>query len=769
MHVKISNLKLIHFVFFIIFINLQIGIADVFCGIIQGTVFDKDTGKPIENANVIILNTKYGSATNHNGFFIIKTPANQYEIEARMMGYKIARQTGVVTEQQELVLNFHLEAKVYQMPAVQIISDKFKSKHEISILPIQPHELKKVPALAEPDILRAVSILPGVTSINDFSSQFFVRGGNFDQTMIFFDGAPVYNPYHLGGIFSMFYSEALGEVTLHAGGYPVQDDGYLSGILNIHTKDYNNAKKATMSIASSGLIFENKLLGGTCLLSLRRTYLDIFSLMLGEKWSYYFYDVIAKYTIDINSNNRLHLSTFYSKDHLGTLPEEEFDRPHSEAPNWGNKVLTGKWNSILNPNLYLESLITYSESFMKARTLNNDVNNTLTDLTFKENLYINWGVNHLLLGGSLKKFNFNYEWDIRESALSDIVKPVADVFFDYAPRIFKFQKSCYQAGIYFQNEVNLSDILTATCGLRWNRFSANPHTGFAPRVSISYEFDHRTKMSMTYGKFHQYLYTLKEQKNQSLFTPFTAILPIDSGQQIRPATSDHYIVGLEIKNLCWNLDVTLENYYKKYKNLITSLDDIPRYQHEDGFAYGCDLLIKKDAGKFRGWMSYAFGVSKKVSRDFTYYTNYDRTHTVKTLGYFQLTQKWKLNFYWIYASGTCYTPLIGKFQGGCDWREDRGEPEVLIGDFRISDSFMTRQLYGTKNSLRLPAYHRLDLGVSRNFYIKNHVLSVNFQVLNVYLNDNPFYYDYSVNRNSYHPKQSNGLPILPTMAIEMEF
>ena len=748
------------------FFGIQPGLSNTIDGIVQGHVIDKAIGKSLENANVIILNTKFGAATDHNGFFKLKIPANQYEIEVRMMGYKRVRQQCIVTPNQEVVLNFYLEPEVYQFQPVDVVAEKFASQTEISLLPIRLPELKKVPALAEPDVLRAVTILPGVTSINDFSSQFFVRGGNFDQTMILFDGAPVYNPYHLGGIFSMFYAEALGDVVLHAGGYPAQEDGYLSGKLNIHTKEYNGVKKASLSIASAGFVFENRLWKGTCLVSFRRTYFDLFSLMVGQKLPYYFYDVIGKYAIDVNSNNKMNISAFYSKDMLGTLPDKELEKPDAESPNWGNKVLSIQWNSLLNSNMYLESHITYSESFNSANTVNNIVTNRISDFTFSENLYYNWGKQNLSCGFSIKKLQFCYDWDIHYSELSDLIHPVADAFFDYAPASFNFRKDCFQSGYYLQNEINITKKMSTTVGLRLNHFSLNKETNLAPRLNICYELNPTTKLKWTYGRFYQYLYTLKERKSQSIFTPFTAIFPIDSNQNIQPANSDHYIAGIEIKNFFWNWDLLLEGYYKKYHNLITSLDEIPRYRHENGYALGCDLLLKKSEGKFKGWLSYSYGVSKKENQHQDYFTSYDRPHSIKFLGYFQLTQKWKLNLFWVYSSGTPYTPIIGKFKGGWDWREELGDPTVVIGDDQ--NSLIDRRLFGEKNSLRFPAYHRFDIGISRNYYVKNHILSLNFQILNVYNNDNPYYYDYEVSYFNSRPKQSKGLPILPTIAFEIE-
>lgn len=764
-------------------LNFKPASSFILYGFVGGHVCDRQTGKAIENANVIVLETSYGTITDEAGWFKLKLPANQYEVVVKVMGYKSERKSCTIAPNAEVTLNFDLEPRVYEFQSVSVMADRFKSQTEISLFPLRSTKLKKVPAMVEPDILRAVTILPGVTSVNDFSSQFFVRGGNFDQTMILFDGAPVYNPYHLGGIFSMFYAEALGDVALQAGGYPVEEDGYLSGILDVRTKKIIGAKKATLSAASSGCLLESQYKKSSFLLSLRRTYFDLFNLMVGEDIPYYFYDAIGKYTLDLNDNNKINLSAFYSKDFLGALEEVELIKPYDKAPSWGNKLISGQWQCILSPSAFLEHQLSYSRAFCNAHTVHNLVANNLTDLTLKEQLNYQWGAHQFLVGFTFKKLDFSYYWDIDnlDNVLVDYIWPIADVFFDYAPPRFRFQKQNWQWGMFTQDAFKLSPKWFATVGLRLNRFSSSQRWNWAPRIQFTYDLTHRLKLKGTYGRFYQYLYTLKERKTDAIFAPFTVYFPVDSDQNLQPAASDHYIIGAELENVLWGLDVSYEVYYKDNHHLITSLDAIPRYQHDDGYALGGDLLLKKDEGKFKSWLSYSQGISKKIAPDREYYTSYDRPHTIKALGSWQLGRKWSLNLFWIYCSGSPYTPLIGKFEGGWNWRNDEDAFYPVIGDYR--DFITTRRLYGARNSLRFPAYHRLDLGVSRRFYIWNHIMTWNIQVLNVYDQNNPYFYDYDVNTVYYsrdketgieypdptkNVKKSKGLPILPSFSFEFE-
>jgi len=68
-------------------------------------------------------------------------------------------------------------------------------------------------------------MLPGVKTMNDFSSALYVRGSTPDQNLIMLDNVPVYNPYHLGGVFSAFSTDAIGNTDFSAGGFPAQYGG----------------------------------------------------------------------------------------------------------------------------------------------------------------------------------------------------------------------------------------------------------------------------------------------------------------------------------------------------------------------------------------------------------------------------------------------------------------------------------------------------------------------------------------------------------------
>ena len=125
-------------------------------------------------------------------------------------------------------------------------------------------------------------MLPGVQTINDFSSALYVRGSTPDQNLIMLDGITVYNPYHLGGIFSTFNTDAIKEADFHAGGFPARYGGRMGAILSVINREGNTERiqgNANISIISSKGLIEGPLprfkgIKGSWMLAGRRTYLD---------------------------------------------------------------------------------------------------------------------------------------------------------------------------------------------------------------------------------------------------------------------------------------------------------------------------------------------------------------------------------------------------------------------------------------------------------------------------------------------------------------
>ena len=324
-------MKIFYYIFFIFALGLQ---AQEF-GTISGFIRDQATGEPLSYANVFIKDSNKGGITNLDGYFVLtQVPADSGEIVVSIIGFAMVTQKYYLEADENLRLDFRLQQTVLEGEVVDVFGEAQKMRNlvEPSRVSIDLRTLESIPAFIEPDLFRTVQLLPGVQTLNDFSSALYVRGSTPDQNLIMLDGITVYNPYHLGGIFSTFNTDAIKEADFHAGGFPARYGGRMGAILNVINREGNTEKfegHANISLISSKLLMEGPLpkfkgLKGSWMIAGRRTYFDTFFNAIcgdacdeaGFKFPYFFYDYQLKVNIDVNQDHRLTYSRFYGDDVL---------------------------------------------------------------------------------------------------------------------------------------------------------------------------------------------------------------------------------------------------------------------------------------------------------------------------------------------------------------------------------------------------------------------------------------------------------------------
>ena len=252
---------------------------------VNGFVRDDLNGEPISYANVFISNTSIGAATNRDGYFVISDiPSGSYEINVSMIGYAVYKETIELSDTSSTRIEVRLKKQVIQGSEILVTAErqKFERSMESSQISLDIREINSAPAFIEPDVFRTLQMLPGVQTTSDFSSALYVRGSTPDQNLIMLDGIVIYNPYHLGGIFSTFNTDAIKEADFHAGGFPARYGGRMGAILNVLNRE-GNANKITgmfnISLISSKGLLEGPLpkwkgMKGSWMISGRRTYFD---------------------------------------------------------------------------------------------------------------------------------------------------------------------------------------------------------------------------------------------------------------------------------------------------------------------------------------------------------------------------------------------------------------------------------------------------------------------------------------------------------------
>ncbi|MEM6700489.1 MAG: TonB-dependent receptor [Bacteroidota bacterium] len=204
---------------------------------ISGYIKNAETGEELLYASVLSLEESSGATTNLYGFYSLSLPKGTHTLQFSYLGYETLEK--IVDLQENLALNIELLPAGVALEEVVVegrVADQAVKETAMSRIEMDIEQIKKMPALlGEPDIIKSIQLLPGVTSAGEGSSSFFVRGGSADQNLVLIDEAPVYDVSHVFGIFSVFNADIIKSAELYKGGIPAKHGGRLSSLLEVTT------------------------------------------------------------------------------------------------------------------------------------------------------------------------------------------------------------------------------------------------------------------------------------------------------------------------------------------------------------------------------------------------------------------------------------------------------------------------------------------------------------------------------------------------------
>jgi hypothetical protein len=707
---------------------------------IRGHVYDSLSREVLNDASIVIEETAAGVNSNLYGFFSITTPSGSYHIRVSYMGYKSQVQP-ILPDQKSI--DIFLQRSSFQLEQVEVNAEENYNvtSSESGSIRLNAQTIAKIPALAgEVDVLRALQFFPGIKNASEASTGISVRGGNLDQNMILLDEAPVYNPSHLIGVFSTFNSDAIKDVQLFKGFIPASYGGRLSSVLDVRMKDGNNNRTTVtggIGTVSSRLTIEGPYSKkrGSFLISSRYTYSDALTqtskFMRDFKFRLYYYDLNGKGNYDINKNNRIFLSLFASEDvnHLGYLSDVK----------WKNATGTLRWNHIFNDKLFSNTTLLYSDYRYKIRagyTVPFLWLSGIRDFTFKSDL--------TLFANSTNTVTFGASSTLHQ------VDPGSSTTNGSEPSRIKNSRALEHA-LYVSNEQTIGSLLLQY-GLRYSLFQSLGkatvyqyddahnvtdtlyydkgiyHTtgGLEPRLAIRYLLNESSSLKASYTRTYQYLQLLS---NSSFgLSPFDTWFP--AGKNIKPQKADQVSVGY-FRNLKQNnIEISLEVYhrwlynqsdYANHARLLNNTNLERELRFGSGKAYGAEFLIRKNTGRLTGWFAYTYSRTKKLIPEISntaFNANYDQPHAVSIVANYKASPRVELSSNWVYATGRPTTlPL-----------ETYGYKDYQV------------PVFGERNSVRLPDYHRLDISLILHSKVRPGKRSSHdwvFSIYNVYARKNP--------------------------------
>ena len=731
---------------------------------LNGYVADSESGESLIGATVYINEIKAGTITNPYGFYSITLEEGIYNIDFRYVGYSyISKEINLNSNQKMNIELQSLDIELKNVVVSDVAEDYNISSVEMSTSKLDMSKVTEIPTfLGENDIIKAIQLLPGVSSVGEGASGFNVRGGAVCQNLVLLDEAPVYNSSHLLGFLSVFNPDAVKDLKLYKGGIPSRYGGRLSSILDIRMKDGNNKK--TVFSGGIGTIFSRFTLESpivkdksSFILALRRSYADILAKPFLKNSNFFddgaalnFYDITAKTNFELDEKNTLYISSYLGRDVF------KFDA--NQGFNWGNRTGTIRWNHLFNDRLFSNFTAIYSNYDYQLAFGSDDRNKFEWDskvetINFKpEFTYFINANNELSLGAEFIRYSFEpaNAIGVSDGEITDITLPM---------------KYAFEGSFYIGNEQKISN-LTLSYGIRSSIYSYNgpsyryefgvpltpvsrkplisetkilgnesiqSYSSIEPRISINYKISNTFSVKSSYNRMTQYIHLLSNTAASSSLDVWTP-----STNNIKPENADVYVFGI-FKNFQNNdFESSIEIYYKDLYNQIDYIDGadllINKYFEGDlltgiGRAYGLEILLKKNRGKFNGWLSYSVGRSElKIDgiNEYNWYpTRYDQTHNFKVTSTYKLNDRIQLSGNFLYLTGTPVTFPSSKF---------------VIQGFAIPYNFAN-----SRHQFRIPDYHRLDISVMingkkirRNGKERKNDSSLIISIYNVYNRRNPF-------------------------------
>ncbi|MFI8605228.1 TonB-dependent receptor domain-containing protein [Cellulophaga baltica] len=726
---------------------------------VSGYIKEQGSGENLFGVSVYIPELKVGTITNEYGFFSFTAPKGKHSVVFSYIGF--TSQVKEIDLNADLEVSVHLIASSEALSEVVVIADqnvKESKVTQMSAVRLNPMDVQDLPALlGEKDVLKTLQLLPGIQGGSEGSSGFFVRGGTPDQNLIILDDAVVYNSNHLFGFFSVFNGDAIKSVEAFKGGFPARYGGRLSSVINIGMKDGNKEKLSgniNIGLISSSVVLEGPINKGktSFIMSGRRTYADLIAqpfLDKDENGGYFFTDLNFKIHHVFSSKDKLYWSNYYGKDKFYS---KYIDATAKEKTNlaWGNITSTLRWNHQFDNKLFANTSLIFSNYEFKINIDNEDLQ--IDDYNDNYLFKTSSGIDDYSVKTDFDYYpNNNHSVKFGAIATRHNFTPQRLVIKDtYSGNINKIQElNSFEGAVYLEDDWKVTDKLHVSPGFRASYFNykAENYLNFEPRLALSYNLRPDLAFKASYSKMNQYIHLLS---SSGIGLPTD--LWVSSTDNVKPQSSEQYAIGIAKDFQEKEYSLSAEAYYKKLDNVISykegasflALDNLESGKNINweenittgqGWAYGTELLFRKQSGPLTGWLGYTLSWSERQFDELNlgkkFFDRYDRRHDISLVGIYKPSEKITLSGTWVLSTGNNYTlPNLQRLNN--------------LGNFPIKTNYNyygNEEFSSGRNNFRGETTHRLDLGIQFHKKKKsNKVRTWGVSLYNAYSRQNPFIY-----------------------------
>jgi hypothetical protein len=676
---------------------------------IRGNVKDK-SGEMLPLASIMVLPDSVITTADISGNYIVKVSPGVKRFIISYTGYR-SFQTQSNTAS-DTSINFQLIPKVDELKEVLIETERFTHNDIMvstrsGIHRISQSDISNIPSLmGEADIMKVIQLLPGSVKGVEGSTDVFVRGGAADQNLVLLDGAPIYNTNHMFGFLSVFNPDIVDNVEAINGGFPAEFGGRLSSVMNVSTTSDmpdNTQISGEIGVVSSRLKIAQPILKdkASFWITGRRTYVDHVMKAMNKNLPYYFYDVNGKLIFSPTKSDKIEISHYGGEDVLDLFKDRNKDgNGMLTTYNAQNMTQSLKWNHY-NPNGWRTDLAAFRSHFdYRIKNAFEDYAVSATSEIEDLGAKVSLSKDSIWFDGTMTT---GVEWTRHEispnviNSRGSIAESVKSGATD--------GKIANEFAAFFQHEWPLHKNIIVNAGLRTSvTLVDNKQYIFPePRISARYNLGKDRAIKFNYSRMVQYMHRIS---NTGISTPTDVWYPVTDS--IRPQTSHQFAVGWQRFLNSKKLFLNVETYYKSMNdliayqegtNLLLNTDFASKLIQGKGKSYGIEVLLRKDAGKFTGWISYTLSWTwrkyDEVNEGEWFRARYDRRHNGAIIAQYAFAKRWAASMVWEYISGARFTPVIGQYVVGA--------PNLAGVDLV--------PVFSKINAVKLSDSHRLDLGV----------------------------------------------------------
>jgi hypothetical protein len=741
------------------------------------SVTDQETNEPLSGVTVYITQCECGGITNPSGLFVKRLASGTYDLTLDYLGY--ATQQIKVQISANQTVKVAMEVVQEQLSEVVLTAKKRNQNVEspqMGVFELSSRELAKMPAaLGEFDVLRSITMMAGVNNAGDISNGVSIRGGSLDQNLMLLESAPVFNPTHLFGLFSVFTPEVISGVDIYRANIPAKYGGRIASVVDVKiTNPYTDRFKLEggIGLISSRLSLTTPLIKDKLMLLAggRVGFSDLLFPLLVPRLKNTranFSDHTIKLLYLPSADDQITYTNFYSKDFYQLDLISSIENIVSSANQYDFSTMNHsiKWLHTFDNNTNLTTKLVASDYQPKNLFPEVDSDNVIrfesrirylsgqieyfNNQTSKVDYYVGGQFNRYLIEpGSLDPGSGNSinpvllgeetgdEWSVYGSA-DFALTPKLTLSSGF--RLSQFNLvGPYEEALYDADQ-NFVDTQNYQAGEK-----VISYTYPEPRLGLNLKVGERASLKASYARMYQYI-----QNIYNTNTPLPTSRWKISDRYVKPQQNDTYGFGFYKDFDDAGLELSAETYYRNTSNNLTykpganfflSRAIETEVVQADGRSYGLEFGLHKNTGRFNGFLNYTWARSllktneaapeDRINNNLWYASDFDRPHTVNATLNFEGDLYNKISFNFVGQTGRPYTIANGVYK----------QQNVTI------------PIYLNRNNARLPTYHRLDFSWTIA-YSKDPKRRFKgdwvFTVYNIYGRKNPF--------NIYYAQRNGGV------------